>query len=104
MPGILSFEVYAKYGDDKGPNKNSLTSYRQYTAESNSSRIKKYQGTDTAGLWWTRTPNLTSPSYVYAVTPVGNSANGMYYADPVAGNIWFHPHQANAGALISFSI
>ena len=97
-------KLYAKYGDDKGPNKNSLTSYRQYTAESNSSRIKKYQGTDTAGLWWTRTPNLTSPSYVYAVTPDGNSANGMFYPDPVAGNIWFHPHAANAGALISFSI
>lgn len=101
-----STEGINKYQDDKGPNKDNLSSYPQFT-DTKESRIKKIKGTDEAAAWWTRTPNLNSPKYQRAVDPTGDyGTSGMYYQkEGDSTYYWFTPtEKKNCHVLLAFSI
>lgn len=99
-------EGLSKYQDDKGPNKDNLSSYPQFT-DTTAGRIKKIKGTEEAAAWWTRTPNLNSPKYQRAVDPTGDyGVSGMYYQkEGDAAYYWFAPtEKKNCYVLLAFSI
>ena len=93
-----------RYHDDKGPNKDNLSSYPQFV-DTNSSRIRKIKGTDTSSAWWTRTPNLNSPRNWKAVTPEGKNTETGYIPEGGSSSqqIFFYPWN-KAGILLAFSI
>ena len=99
-----SAEAINRYHDDKGPNKDNLSSYPQFV-DTNSSRIRKIKGTNTSSAWWTRTPNLNSPRNWKAVTPEGKNTETGYIPEGGSSSqqIFFYPWN-KAGILLAFSI
>ena len=104
--GTVNDAAFDKYKSDKGTDADILSCFETFSAEHKENRIKKYKGSNEAGIWWTRTPFINGNNagkFIRNVNINGEINNEGYFLDKDGIYHWDYPTNPY-GVLIAFSI